>query len=95
MEGVVYILKLERPLGTARHSAQYYVGWSKNLNARLRFHRQGRGAAFTKAAVDQGIRIEVVWSAPGTRQLERWIKNRKNTARFLERYHAGKVVLPA
>lgn len=98
MDGTVYILRLERPLGNERHSAQCYVGWAQNLDARLRHHRSGnrhRGAAFTSAAVERGIDFDVVLAIPGDRTPERLIKNRKNTAEFVRRYQAGTARLPS
>jgi len=83
----VYILKMSRPLGNDQHRAQYYIGWARDLEARLHFHRTGRGAAFTRAAAQQGIEMEVVCWIPGaTKRAERWIKNQKNTSGFLRRF---------
>lgn len=86
---MVYILQLERPLGNSRHKAQYYIGWCNDdrLEARLWHHRNGRGAAFTRAAVERGINFDVVLTIPGaSRSDERRIKNQKNTRRFVERH---------
>jgi hypothetical protein len=53
----------------------------------LQHHRSGTGAAFTRAAAERGIEMTVVLTIPhGDRQLERKIKNQKNTKRFVERY---------
>lgn len=82
--GFVYILRLEVPLGSDRHSARFYTGWARNLDGRIYHHAQGRGAAFTRAAVERGIGFTLVWSMPGTRADERRIKNRKNARRFLQ-----------
>ena len=82
--GIVYVLKLDAPLGNSRHRAQFYVGWAVNLDRRLKHHRNGTGAAFTAAAAERGIGMQVVWSAPGTRALEREIKRWKNTRAWLK-----------
>lgn len=83
----VYILKMSAPLGNENHQAQYYIGWARDLEARLHFHRTGRGAAFTRAAAQQGIEMEVVVWIPGaSKKAERWIKNQKNTAVFVRRF---------
>lgn len=80
----VYILQLSRPLAGR---AQFYVGYTTNVQGRLYYHRQGKGACFTREAVRQGIQLELVlWIPGGTRQLERRIKNQKNTGRFIQRY---------
>lgn len=87
-QGFVYIIQFASPLGNARHSATYYVGWARNVEARLRHHRNGRGAAITRAAAANGIGMEIVFSMPGTRADERRIKNQKNTRRWLNRQMA-------
>lgn len=88
---MVYILKFRSPLGNDRHRAQYYVGWCNDdmLDRRLWHHRNGTGAAITRAAAQRGIDFDVILTIPGaTRTDERRIKNQKNTARFVARYHA-------
>ena len=83
----VYILELDRPLGNERHSARYYVGWTRNLEGRLHYHERGLGAAFTRAAVQQGIGWKVALFIPGAgRDVERAIKNSKNTKRWIDAY---------
>lgn len=84
--GVVYVLKFSSPLGNPdnpRAQARFYVGWARELEARLWHHTHGRGAAITRAAVKAGITFEVVFVMPGTRNDERAIKNRKGTRRWL------------
>ena len=68
-------------LGSERHSASTYLGYCDDgpLDERLAEHRVGRGAAITRAAVEKGLRLEVVASVPGDRALERWLKNKKNS----------------
>lgn len=83
-----YLLKLSAPLGTEKHSARYYLGSCANLNKRLKQHKQGTAAAFTRAARDRGIFFEVVrvWATETlqeARQLERKLKKQKNHARLL------------
>lgn len=83
----VYILKLSKPLGNDNHRAQYYIGWTRNLDGRLWYHEAGQGAAFTRAAVERGITFEVALFIPGAdRALERAIKRSKNTKRWLASY---------
>lgn len=89
MEGYVYILKFDRPLGNTnnnRGQARYYVGWAADVNARLIDHHAGRGAAITRACVERGIGFDVVLVLPGSRELERAIKRQKNTPRFISRF---------
>lgn len=85
--GGVYVLRFDRPLGSKQHAAQFYVGWTKDLDARMWHHRRGTGAAITRAAVERGIGFEVVLFIKGAgRDVERQIKAQKNTKRFIERY---------
>jgi predicted GIY-YIG superfamily endonuclease len=84
--GTVYILQFSRPVSGRAH---YYVGWTRNLEGRLYYHRKGCGAKLTAAAVQQGITFEVIWSTSGTRKLERWIKERKNTPRLVAKLLCG------
>jgi predicted GIY-YIG superfamily endonuclease len=79
-EGTVYLLHLHGELGNARHRASHYLGWARDVRARLRHHQSGdraRGAAFTAAAVERGIAFEVARTWPGGRALERRLKRRK------------------
>lgn len=81
--GILYILKFV----PAFHHAKYYVGWCYpgGLYKRLQAHRTGRGAHITRAAIEQGHRLELIWDHPGTREDERRIKKQKNTPEFVDR----------
>lgn len=94
-----YILEFSSPLGTERQSARYYKGKTENLTGRLWHHRHGRGAAITRAAVQQGIQLNVVawfpsawieryWypaldGASPLSSFELWMRQRKNTPRIV------------
>lgn len=83
----VYVLKFDAPLGNEKHQAQWYVGYASNIGGRLHYHECGRGASITKAAVERGIGFTVALVISGaTRALERQIKNRHNTRKFVESY---------
>jgi len=71
----VYLYHFEQPLGNERHTAQHYVGYAVNLDARDAMHQRGRGSHFTRAAVERGIafRLARVWHG-ATREIERRIK---------------------
>jgi hypothetical protein len=77
-EGTVYLLHLDPPFKHARH----YVGWTSNLTGRLEDHRAGRGAKLLRAVREAGgtFRLARIW--PGTRSLERAIKDRKDSPRL-------------
>lgn len=81
MLGIVYLLHFERPISPA-HTCQHYIGWALDLNARLTMHRGGQGARLTQIAVERGIGFEVVRTWPGSREFERYLKNRKEAPRL-------------
>lgn len=87
--GTIYVFRFSEPLGDPerpRCSARYYVGWTeKEVEERLQDHLAGRGAKITAAAVAQGIELEVIWTQPGTRLLERRIKLTGHFERFENR----------
>lgn len=85
----VYFLEFDTPLGNLnnkRAQAKFYIGWTDDVDARLAEHRAGRGAKITAAAVERGIGFKVVLVIDGDRSVERAIKNKKNTRKFLEKY---------
>lgn len=74
MQGTVYLIHFKRPLGHARH----YLGWAKDLDVRIRHHRNGSGARIMAAANSRGIEWEVVRTWEGDRHLEKSLKGRKD-----------------
>lgn len=84
----VYFLQFAEPIGTAKHKAQFYIGWTsdRNLDRRIEDHKAGRGSAITKAVVALGIQIEHVLTLPGGRTEERRLKNQKNTKRIVKKH---------
>jgi hypothetical protein len=85
MCGHVYLLHFATPLGDPARShawASHYIGWALDAEQRLAEHLAGRGAAITRAAVQRGIRLEIVRTWPGTRDLERLLKSFKHGPRF-------------
>jgi predicted GIY-YIG superfamily endonuclease len=84
--GIIYIIELETPLGTQSHSARYYMGWTTNVYARLNSHRKGNGSAMLKAAVERGIKFDIVATCEGTRDDERHYKRQKNHSRLVKRW---------
>ena len=83
----VYIIKFSAPLGSdhPKGRAQYYVGYTRmSIRNRLKVHRAGYGAAITRAAVQKGLTLNIVWtSSKGSRQLEREIKSWKSVRGWL------------
>lgn len=82
-----YLIKLEKPLGSHKHQAQYYLGSCSVLKKRLEKHKSGQGAAFLRAAVEKGIDFQIIrtWRVNNiaeARKLERQLKRQKNNRRF-------------
>jgi predicted GIY-YIG superfamily endonuclease len=80
MKGTVYLIHFSEPYITATgRKVWHYIGWAKNLMARLSHHRKGTGARFLKAVNERGIHYEIVkvWEDE-TKEFERLLKNRKN-----------------
>ena len=74
-----YLLLFSAPLGSDKHQAQHYLGYtSASLKKRLAARCAGTGARITAAAVEQGIELTLVrhWSE-GNRSLERQLKRWK------------------
>ena len=76
---MIYLLHFDRPFKHARH----YLGYARNLQARLDRHDKGQGARLMAAISEAGIKYTVVreW-ADGDRTLERKLHNRNNNPRL-------------
>jgi len=77
VQGEVYVLHFDRPFGHARH----YIGWGRNAKDRIAAHRAGRGSRLMSVIREAGIGFRVAAIMPGTRELERRLKNRGGGAR--------------
>ena len=84
---MIYILEFDRPLGTDKHEARYYIGYCEDgqLERRLKQHRAGTGAAITRAAAERGIVMTPIFVFAGDRSDERRLKREKNTPRLVRR----------
>ncbi|MFA6198703.1 MAG: hypothetical protein WC734_06180 [Patescibacteria group bacterium] len=94
---MVYFLRLSQPLGNRWHTARWYVGYTfddRTLQQRILAHTSGTAAAFTRAAVLRGIKIEFMGVIDGGRETERAIKFRKNHAREYERLNKRGLIQP-
>lgn len=78
--GTVYLLHFSEPIprdrGDGPRPVGHYLGWASRLTLRLEHHRAGRGARLTAAVAARGIRLELVRTWVGDRNLERRLKNR-------------------
>lgn len=77
----VYLIHFDQPVGNpecAHGMAQHYIGFSARLTKRLQAHLHGNGARLMEVVAERGIRWRLArtWT-PGTRTLERRLKNRK------------------
>lgn len=79
MNGTVYLLHFEPPLGHARH----YLGWAKDHEQRFLEHCRGAGSPLVRAAVAAGCEVVTARTWHGVdRHFERRLKNRKETPRL-------------
>jgi predicted GIY-YIG superfamily endonuclease len=78
---MVYLLHFSRPICPSRPT-RHYIGWTTDLDERIREHRRGKGARLCQVARERGIgfRVAEVWL--GDRQLERQLKNLKNSPKL-------------
>jgi predicted GIY-YIG superfamily endonuclease len=76
--GTVYLLHFDRPFKHARH----YIGWTRDLDARLADHRSGSGAVLLGVLKREGIGFKLArtWT-PADRHRERRIKNQGGASR--------------
>lgn len=79
---MVYLIHLKEPMGSAKHSAQHYIGFTDDVDSREVRHWKGMGAKILAAARLKGIDFNVVRTWPGDKKLERKLKNRRNHKRL-------------
>ena len=80
----VYLVHFAQPyVDPNGRAVRHYIGYSERLARRMAHHRAGSGSAFLRAVAQAGITFSVarVWT-PGTRQLERRLKNQKHSDRM-------------
>jgi hypothetical protein len=84
--GTVYLLHFLEPIGNPanpRAMAQHYIGWGiEQATDRIATQTAGAGAAIVRAVQAKGIGFLVAATWPGTRALERQLKNRKCAPRY-------------
>lgn len=62
--------------------AQHYLGFTDNLDERIKRHKEGHGAVLMSVITKEGIAWEVVRTWQGTRKKERTLKNRKKSRKL-------------
>ena len=82
----VYLLHFSSPIAPGQHTAQHYMGSAADVDARLAEHANGTGSRLCQVARERGNSFVLVrtWTvADGTgRQLERKLKNQKNSPKL-------------
>ena len=77
----IYLLHFDKPI-SEHHTAQHYLGYSANLEARLEEHAKGKGARLTQVAIERNIGWTVAVTAEGDRTRERQVKNNNNLKQY-------------
>src|SRR5262249_51267783 len=76
--GTVYLIHFSEAYRHAKH----YMGFTDDLDGRLERHASGQGARLLAVLKSAGISWRCVRTWPGSRKLERQLKNRKETPRL-------------
>jgi predicted GIY-YIG superfamily endonuclease len=76
--GTIYLVHFSARTNQGR---QHYLGWTRDLEARLHRHRSGAGASDTKKAVAEGLKLTVAQTWNGTPHLEERLKKWSRQAR--------------
>jgi predicted GIY-YIG superfamily endonuclease len=74
-DGIIYLIHFDEAFKHARH----YMGFTQDLEKRFNAHIMGDGSALLRAVVESGITFRVVRTWAGDRNLERKLKNRKES----------------
>jgi predicted GIY-YIG superfamily endonuclease len=77
-KGTIYLLHFHGKLSHAHH----YIGFTTDLEARLKDHKNGNGARLVEAFTEQGIEFTVARTWSGDRHEERRLKNMKMAPRL-------------
>ena len=81
---MIYMLELSQPVGSEKHSARHYIGYTDDVVSRLNQHLSGCGAKMIRhAVINLGLGVRLVGVIEGDRSLERKLKNRKNNSRLV------------
>jgi predicted GIY-YIG superfamily endonuclease len=78
---MIYLLHFSRPICPTRPT-RHYIGWTNDLDVRIREHRRGKGSRLCQVAQQRGITFKLAEVWHGDRQLERRLKNYKNSPKL-------------
>ena len=74
---MIYLLHFDPPYKHAGH----YLGYTEDVDARVRSHLSGRGSPLVRAAVAAGSEVKIVRTWPeGTRTMERALKKQGSSS---------------
>jgi predicted GIY-YIG superfamily endonuclease len=76
--GDVYLIHFS---GRTGHGHQHYLGWSADVCRRFTQHKSGRGAAETRKAIAEGLKLTLAQTWRGTPADERRIKEERRRVR--------------
>ena len=76
--GTVYLIHFS---GLTAAGHQHYLGWSNDVVKRFKRHQAGRGAAETKKALAEGLKLTLAQTWSGTLADEKRIKHERRLAR--------------
>jgi hypothetical protein len=91
----VYVLHLDPPYKHARH----YIGYTPDATAERRVNEHlsclSKGNPLVRAAVEAGCEVTLAHEYPGAgRDFERWLKARRDTARWCKCCGLNEVPVP-
>lgn len=90
---MVYLIHIDAPVGSNRHSARHYLGYTNDLRRRFEEHSSGAGSPLLAAAAARGISFSIVRTWPeGTRTLERQLKRSRHHTRLCPTCNAAALV---
>ena len=72
MKNYVYVL------GSKEKNIKTYVGWTTNLNRRLKLHNSGKGAKSTRGRKWKILYSEILYSKKEAMSREYYLKKNKN-----------------
>ena len=78
---MVYLLHFSRRV-SVNHTTQHYMGWTDDLEHRIKCHSSGNGARLMEVCSERGIAFVVARVWDGDRGRERALKKCKNGPRF-------------
>jgi predicted GIY-YIG superfamily endonuclease len=78
---MIYLLHFSMPISD-RHTTQHYLGYTSDLDTRIRDHRRGKGSRLCEVAKERGIGFTLVEVLEGDRNTERSIKASNNLKRY-------------